>query len=238
MFCIKIAGIVVRIDNKYSLTEKICKDYIFNTESYDLSVCASDAEINAEIIASSELYGRKVSASHAESSCIYRNICLALPAFGAFVFHASAVECDKKTYLFSAPSGIGKSTHTNLWLEHFGDRARIINGDKPILRSIDGKIYVCGTPWCGKEGFYSNAVSPLHALCFLERGEKNEIHRIDAAEAVIRSASQILIPDTECGIDALFPLLEKMLTKTPSYLLRCNISDEAVTLAYTTMKDN
>lgn len=238
MFCIKIAGIVVRIDNKYPLTEKICKDYISETESYDFSVCASDAEISSEIIAAYELYGRKISMPYAESSCIYRRICLALPSFDAFVFHASAVECDKKTYMFSAPSGVGKSTHTKLWLEHFGDRARIINGDKPVLRLFDGKLHVCGTPWCGKEGFSSNGISPLHALCFLERGEKNEIRRIDASEAVIRSARQILIPDTECGIDALFPLLEKMLTQTPTYVLRCNISDEAVDVAYNTMKDN
>ena len=96
MFCIKIAGIVVRIDNKYPLTEKICKDYISETESYDFSVCASDAEISSEIIAAYELYGRKISMPYAESSCIYRRICLALPSFDAFVFHASAVEYDKK----------------------------------------------------------------------------------------------------------------------------------------------
>ena len=236
MFYIKIAGIVIGIDNKYPNVEKFCKNYICDSENADLSVAVTDDEINAEKLATHRMRENTVSNGYAESICVYRKICLNLPKYDAFVFHASAVECDRQTYMFSARSGTGKSTHTNLWLEHFGERARIINGDKPVLRLFDGKLHVCGTPWCGKEGFSSNDISPLHALCFLERGEKNEIRRIDASEAVIRSVSQILIPDTECGIDALFPLLEKMLTQTPAYVLRCNISDEAVSVAYNAMK--
>lgn len=237
MFNIKIAGMVVGIDNKYRHIEKLCEKYISNESNADFFVSASQDEIDTEIISSGKALGNNVSCGYAESICIYRKIARTLPRHDAFVFHASAVECDGKTYMFSARSGTGKSTHTNLWLEHFGDRARIINGDKPVLRLFDGKTYVCGTPWCGKEGFNSNDISPLHALCFLERGEKNEIRRIDVSEAVMRCITQILIPDNENEIDVFFPLLEKMLLETPAYVLRCNISDEAVTVAYNTMKN-
>ena len=48
---------------------------------------------------------------------------------------------DDYAYVFSADSGTGKSTHTQLWLEHFGDRAYILNDDKPAIRLIDGKVY-------------------------------------------------------------------------------------------------
>ena len=142
------------------------------------------------------------------------------------------MECDGFAYAFSAASGTGKSTHTSLWLEHFGDRARIINGDKPIFRFVDGKLRAYGTPWCGKEGFNVNADAPLSAICFIERGSKNEISRIDASEAVMRMFTQILMPPEESAIDVLFPLLEKMLTSLPCFVLKCTISDEAVTVAY------
>ena len=66
------------------------------------------------------------------------------------LLHSSAVVVDGYAYLFSADSGTGKSTHTGLWKQHFGDRAYIINDDKPAIRKVDGEWYVFGTPWSGK----------------------------------------------------------------------------------------
>ena len=106
-----------------------------------------------------------------------------------------------------------------------------------ITVTFDGeRVLACGTPWCGKEGLNINADSPLCAICFIERGEKNEISRINAAQAVMRIFPQILMPQTEGAVDLLFPLLDRMLRDLPCYLLRCNISDEAVTVAYEMMK--
>ncbi|MBQ2211692.1 MAG: hypothetical protein II410_02255, partial [Ruminococcus sp.] len=39
----------------------------------------------------------------------------------AMLVHSSALICGGKAYLFSADSGVGKSTHTRLWLDAFGD---------------------------------------------------------------------------------------------------------------------
>ena len=55
------------------------------------------------------------------------------------------------------------------WLDKFGDRAFIINGDKPIVRKTDEGIFVFGTPWCGKEGFNENIRVKLKSICILER---------------------------------------------------------------------
>ena len=65
-----------------------------------------------------------------------------------FQLHASAIILEGKAYLFSAPSGTGKSTHASKWLRLFG--ARYLNDDKPALRLIDGVWYACGTPWSGR----------------------------------------------------------------------------------------
>ena len=43
--------------------------------------------------------------------------------FDGILLHSSCVVVDGYAYAFSADSGVGKSTHTQLWLKHFGDRA-------------------------------------------------------------------------------------------------------------------
>lgn len=233
MFCIKIAGLTVGVENRYRHVEHLCRDYICHGEP-SFCVRVTDDEIRAEMAAASS----EVTPDYAESICIYRAICRALPEHGAFLLHASVVECDGVSYAFSASSGTGKSTHTALWLRHFGERARIINGDKPILRFDGDRVLVCGTPWCGKEGYNVNAESPLRALCFLERGEKNGVAPIDSGEAVMRIFPQILLPTDEAAVDRLFALLDRMLRQIPCYLLRCTVSDEAVRVAYNGMKGN
>lgn len=67
--------------------------------------------------------------------------------FGGLMVHSSCVVVDGRAYLFSAPSGTGKSTHTALWLKKLGDRAFILNDDKPAVRYEDGTFYAYGTPW-------------------------------------------------------------------------------------------
>lgn len=231
MFCIKIAGLTVGIDNRYRHVENLCRDYICHGEP-SFCVRVTDDEIKTEMATANS----EVTPDYAESICIYRAICQTLPEYGAFLLHASVVECDGVSYAFAAASGTGKSTHTALWMRHFGERARIINGDKPILRFDGDRVLVCGTPWCGKEGHNVNAESPLRALCFLERGEKNEITSIDSGEAVMRIFSQILLPTDVAAVDRLFALLDRMLRQIPCYLLRCTVSDEAVRVAYNGMR--
>ena len=134
-------------------------------------------------------------------------------------------------------SGTGKTTHMNLWLKLFGSKVTVINGDKPLLRFIDGKLYAYGTPWCGKEGWQNNVKAPIKALCFLERAENNTIRRLGADEALMRRFYQILTPSDIETVDALFPLLDKTLREVPCYLLGCNMSEQAAEVAYNGMKD-
>ena len=71
--------------------------------------------------------------------------------YGGIMIHSSAVEVDGKAYLFSAPCGTGKSTHTKQWQKYFGaDQAIIINDDKPVLRRLEDGWYAYGTPLVGK----------------------------------------------------------------------------------------
>ena len=80
---------------------------------------------------------------------------------------------DGYAYLFSANSGTGKSTHTGLWLEHFKDKAYIINDDKPVLKKENDSWYVYGTPWSGKYDINANKKELLGGIVFLERSKTN-----------------------------------------------------------------
>jgi hypothetical protein len=154
--------------------------------------------------------------------------------FDGFMLHASAVVLDGKAYLFSAPSGTGKSTHTSLWLKSFGHaRAYIINDDKPALRLENGAFYVYGTPWSGKGYLNTNIKVPLQAIVFLRQAKENQIRRLTGKEAVPMLISQSLRPnrDTE-KMEKLLSLLNRLLTDTPVYQLDCTISHEAVKLVY------
>lgn len=153
--------------------------------------------------------------------------------YNGCMLHSSAVVVDGYAYLFSANSGTGKSTHTQLWLKHFGDRAFIINDDKPSLRMEEGNWYVYGTPWSGKHNINVNTRAKLGAIVFLERAETNSIKPLDVKTAIPLFFNQTI--RSMNNVDKMELVLEKMeqiLTSNPIYKMGCDISEEAVTMAY------
>lgn len=106
-----------------------------------------------------------------------------LLSFNGMMLHASAVAINGYGYLFSGPCGMGKSTHTQLYLREFGNQAEIVNDDKPAMRRIGDTWYVYGTPWCGKDGINVNRKVKLGGICFLRRGDTC-IRRLSPQESV------------------------------------------------------
>lgn len=228
MIKIRIADLNVEIHNHYAFCEKFCRAYFADFTKADITVSVTHEELERE----REQSPLPTNYGYLESVCVYRKIAMQLPRFDAMVFHASVVECDGEAFAFAAHSGTGKSTHANLWLKVFGKRARIINGDKPILRLVDGKWYAYGTPWCGKESLGINASSPLKAICFIERDKTNHIRAIDGGEMVGRLFSQVLMPENVELADKHLSLLDMLVTSTSTYLLHCNMLPEAAIVAH------
>lgn len=233
MFTIKIADLTVEIHNRYPYVRRLCENYVVeDTEKPDMIVSVSDEEIEKEMVATEV----PTMPGYAEGVCVYRSICQPLPTlFSSYLLHGAVIEYEGRGYIFTAKSGTGKSTHIGLWQKRFGDGVRVINGDKPIMRFREDALYAYGTPWCGKEGWQTNASVPIHAICFLERAEENSIVRIEPKDAVARIYHQIVIPADLQAVDALFPLLDRTLTQVPCYVLGCNISEEAAEVAYNGM---
>ncbi len=156
-----------------------------------------------------------------------------LSTYGAFYLHSSAICLDGEAYLFMAPPGTGKSTHTRLWRETFGDRAWMINDDRPFLRIFEGCVRAYGTPWMGQRRLGCNGSAPLKAGAWLLRGSGNRIEPLAKAEAfpVIYREAQIL-PDRTLK-KSLAGHIKTLLDMVPFYRLRCNMETEA---AYTAMR--
>ncbi len=158
-----------------------------------------------------------------------------LPEFDAFLLHSSAVVYNNKAFLFSAPSGTGKSTHTQLWLKQF-DGAYILNDDKPAIKCEDGKFYVYGTPFSGKTDLNVNARVELGGLCMLQRGKENYIEKIPTDDALFNILNQTCRPVDEGRMDKLLDVLDKLTKSMPIHRLTCNMESEAAMVSYNGMK--
>ncbi len=143
--------------------------------------------------------------------------------------HASAVILDGKAYLFSANSGVGKSTHTEKWCRLFG--ATYLNDDKPALRYVDGVWMAYGTPWSGKHDLSSPVGVPLGGIAFLERGEENSISPADVDWVVPRLLKQSFWELPQQYMETMLSLLDKLVRQTPIWKLTCRNEDAAAILS-------
>lgn len=155
---------------------------------------------------------------------------------GGLVLHASAVEIDGKAYLFSAPSGTGKSTHAQLWQSIHGSKMHIFNDDKPALRYHEGKWFAYGTPWCGKDGININMSAPIGGICFLKQSDVNKIRKLEKKEAVQRLISQTKHRfSSREKLLTMLSYVESIVESIPIFELQNRPELEAAHLSYETM---
>lgn len=219
-----IAGLRISIQNRCKYTEVFCEKYLSSDQNapFDLEVAVTNEEFYEE-----KKLSEQYSDGYIENICLYRAICRQLPVLNRMLLHAAILEYEGRAYAFLGRSGTGKSTHTGLWLEYL-EGAKIVNGDKPILEYKDGEFIAYGTPWMGKEGLGYNAGVPLKGLCFLEQAKENSVEKLTPSLAASRIFSQILFPEDEQNAALTLELTDKLVTKIPCYLLKCDISEEAV----------
>lgn len=178
---------------------------------------------------------RNFSGKYLETIAVQRKIAEKLFEYDTLLFHGSVVAVDGVGYLFTAKSGTGKSTHTRLWRELFGDRAVMVNDDKPFLRITENGVLAYGSPWNGKHGLGTNTCVPLKAICILERGEENHIQKIPAKDAVFMLLQQSNRPMNRQLMPKYMELLDKLSGSVNFYRLACNMDPEAAQISYEAM---
>jgi hypothetical protein len=240
-FTIALAGERISVCALHDYAKEYCKDYIVEGDG-DISISITPADIEYERAASERedrLEGRPVRRfpdAYLETLAIYRKISGKLLPMDTLLFHGSVISVDGQGYLFTAVSGTGKSTHTRLWRERFGDRCVVVNDDKPLLRITEHEVLACGTPWDGKHRLSTNTMVPLKGLVILERGERNEIVPISAGEAFPMLLQQCHRPSDAAGLSKTLCLLDQITQKTGLYRLKCNMDPEAAQVAYDGMQ--
>lgn len=231
MFNVKLAEKIIRIENKYNFIENMCRDYIVESKDFDLAVSLTDEEIRRE--AENDAEGMQFSDAYLESLGVYRRIAEWLPQHDGFLMHGVLFEAEGKGILLCARSGVGKSTHMALWKQLLGEKCRVINGDKPLIRIVDGKVYGYGTPWCGKEGININDKVLLTDVCFIERNETNITEKFADKDMISRLFKQIYLPKAD-PLQKLkvLDLAGKLIENANFWKILCNKDIEAAQVAY------
>lgn len=234
-FTVNLAGINIAIRSLFDEVYDFCRDYLTDMP----------ADMNVEVTTEDIFYEKKVnvreaqiegipvvdySDSYLETLAVYRKIATKMLDFNTFLMHGAVVAVGDKAWLFTAPSGTGKTTHVNLWLKNIPG-SYVVNGDKPLIH-IGDECTVYGTPWAGKEGMNRNIGVKLCGIVILNRGLKNHIEKVPMTQILPVLIQQSYRPKTRVELEKTLSLLNRLGRKIPMYQLYCNMNDEAALTAY------
>lgn len=229
-FNIKLADLLIEIHPRYPTLEEFCKDYICKEEPADTKILVqiTDKEIEAEQEKAEEEY----SPQYLETLATLRQIADQMPEYNRLLCHGAVITWKDKGYMFTAPSGTGKSTHIAQWRKYLGEDVQIVNGDKPLMKVTEEEIRLYGTPWAGKERWQKNRSTRLDGICILQQAKENTIRRLSPVEALPMLIRQLYFTDNTTYAGKTLELLDILLRNVPMYLLECDISREAVRCSF------
>ena len=231
---IKVAGIAIELNTEFYPSYKICKDF-YTDEAPVFSVQCTPEDYEREEFEFKKKYNSLAPSDvYLEVNALLRKVADRVIDYSGFLIHGAAIAIDNKAFLFSAPSGTGKTTHVKLWLDKC-PRAYVINGDKPIVRLIhDQKSpIICGSPWAGKENMYSNSMVPLKAIIFLERSDENAIEEITFKDAFPDLYRQIYHPTEKRRMVKTIQLLKSLEAAISFYHFKINnYKDDCFEIVY------
>lgn len=238
----RIAGRTVEICSLYPQVHSLCSAYrAAGRPQLTITVSQDDIDAERRRVAQERANGSGPEDAGAdaylETLAVYRKLAEGLLHDNILLFHGSAVAVDGACYLFAAKSGIGKSTHAALWRQLLGERAVMVNDDKPLLQVAADGTTVFGTPWCGKHRLNSNIAVPLRALCLLEQGEQNRIERLTPKQAWPVLWRQSYRPAEPALLERTLALTHTLAQSARLYRLCCTPDLAAARLAYETMRE-
>ncbi len=239
-FIFTIAEKTIEVNCIYEEAATLCKDYISDgTPDFSVTVKQEDIDFERKKSEAEDIKeGKPVRSfpdSYLETLSIYRKICDKLVESDIILFHGSVIAVDGEGYLFTAKSGTGKSTHTRLWREYFGERAVMVNDDKPLIKVSENDATVFGTPWDGKHRLSTNIGVPLKAICILERGQENHIEKISCSAAYPMLVQQVNRPAGALKMQKTLQIIDSLAETAGLYRLSCNMDISAAEVAYNGM---
>lgn len=234
IFNVEIAGHTAQIETSHVRSLAICRNFITDKPA-EFILHIDQQDIDKEREQYERLNGTCTLWDGAlETLAFHRLLSERLIDYNVIMMHGAAISYNNSAFIFSAPSGTGKSTHIMKWLRNLPE-AYVINGDKPFI-VMDNNPMVCGSPWSGKEGLYSNSIVPLKAIVFMERSQENQIRQIPFSEAFFDLYREVNHTDNVLKMQKTLGLLQILKDKVAFYKF-CfnNYKDNCFDIAYKTL---
>ncbi len=248
-FRVGLAGKCIEVECMYKETYRAYRDYADQKSEPDayIKISYNDILETKRILSQDRIPNISVEedniaitydTGHLEPLALQRKISDIMPSFNTYLMHGSVVAKDDYAYMFTAPSGTGKTTRTRLWLEEYPG-SFVVCGDKPLIEIKENEAVAYGTPWGGKEGWNTNTKAPLKAIFLLERADdtqENTVEEIDIGKAFPFLIRQIYCPTDSVSIKKLITLFRALDGKTKIFRFRSTPTREAVRLAFETVE--
>ena len=226
----EIAGLKIELTPRYERLRK-------QSENYQSSAVLGETVIGVkpEPFDEARVVMNRPSEGEKEYICCSAAFCRNIVPQGRFFLHASAVVCEGEAYLFAAPSGTGKSTHTAMWKKRFPG-SYILNDDKPVIWPQKEMVTVWGTPFAGKTNLQVNRGVPLKGICFLQQDSENRIWPVEEEKALALLLNHTWRPQKKEEMNDLLDMIGQVVERVPIYEMGCTKERKAVELSYETMK--
>ena len=234
-FVLEVVGLATQVQPMFGSTKEYCRPYLTEREpEFFVEITGADLVRQQELLdqeADREgLRRRKFTDPFLERTVIQEKIAEKLLERDTLLLHGSTVAVDGQAYLFTAPCGTGKSTHTRFWREQFGDRAVMVNDDKVFLQLRRDSVWAYGSPWTGKHGIGTNISVPLKGICFLQRGTENQIQKAMPEKWLPELIHQSFLPEEQYSA-----LVLQLAERIPLWEMFCTKDPQAATIAYESM---
>ena len=225
----KIADLIVEMNPKYEESLKLAETFLYDGADLANITLTISYDRLEETAANPKCLSTKPQLENFFLSGAFNRAAI---KYGTMLVHSSALIYDGGAYLFSGDSGVGKSTHTRLWLKAFGDKVHIMNDDKPVVKLYDDKAVAFGTPFDGGSGIALNESYPLKAIIFVERGEENTVRVPENKEIIQKLYFQTARMVNRETAEKMLTNIERILSLTKFYVLTCNMDISAAYIVF------
>ena len=217
------------VDPKYDYFKRKAENYEAEFSVPDFTFSASEEDLKYEQSVADGVYKEPL----LEFSALLRKLGEELPLKDALIMHSATFDVEGVGVALCAHSGVGKTTHLTRWKFFLGDRMTVVNGDKPIIRFIDGVPIAFGTPWSGKENLGENTKTPIKHICFIERSTANFVEKIGKSDVVERIFNQVYMPrNNPLATAKTLELVDRLLESAELWIIHCNMDENAGEIAY------
>lgn len=219
-FAVRIANTNIRINSVYSGIYELCNEYITDENVHpDIEICTNFDAVYNEFERLKQTGEEIYSFKAVENLLIHRRITEAMLDYDILLMHGAVIAVDNESYLFTGKSGTGKTTHIKKWIEN-AQGSYVVNGDKPFIIIDSDGTFACGSPWCGKENYGTNAIVPLRSIVFMERSNNNEMEPEDFKAILPSLLEQTHKPTDVAKMKKTLELLRKLKDRVSFFKFR------------------